>query len=1048
MDSFRFSVQYEDSQPCGAFIFDNDGAGIRTPNYPEEEGCGNLGTIRVTLTEAKKVKFNITFLDIEREDQPDYPLFVNPPSFTGSSYAKATLRDQRVPFMRDAWNCVCQTQIGAQQCNFESNTNASGRAEFTLPVFQSMPATQLTGTFRYRKDRPDIAVGAYEFADCNYRLDPSTNILASTVNQTVRCEVDRRGPPEVEITRIATDAAFNQGTAFQTQFLFDDLVTVEAEGEDLNQRAVTIFYWTDIAQTRLAANSRSATRQASHLFGTGQNLGIKAHGVDYYGWRGTDSFSGISVQEVEVEVWATQERIAIGATTLMTSQVTGANNTGVTWSVNDPTIATIDENGVLTSHSPGEVTVTGRSQADLTATDQVVVEVANLMAAFAVNPAAGDSTTVFTFDGSLSLGDIILHEWEFGDNATATGEVVQHTFGSSGVFEVQLTVHDQDGLIARTVRPVSATGRPVAVIQADPSAGTPPLTVQFDGSGSFAVSGDIVRWDWDFGDGNTAEGETTQHTFLNPGEYMSMLTVEDGTGQTAADSLMIIVAAGPLAQFTVTPGSGEPPLEVVVDASSSEGNIIRYSWDFGDGMVIPNGLPVESHTYVDAGFYEITLEIEDELGITDTATASVVINCENLHQGTIVIQNESDLQSLFGFCGVDGNLVIFNSTLENMEGFSFISVVTGMLDIRFNPQLKDLSGLEQMIEIGSLSVTNNQQLESIAALQNVRILNEVNISSNNSLVDLDIFRNITHIDGRLLLSNVPVERLPDFPQLVYAGEIYLGPLNNLVSLEGLENLEEVGQLNLTQMPELSDLSGLAGLTGAYIVFLANLPSLLPDARFPALVRAGRIFLENIPQIVDLGIFNNLEEVIDVQTQGGQLAFKLADHPEIGATALHGADFKLSLDNLATNGYAPFDPHEMVIAAEDPVALDLSLTNLQALFSLSGMESIDRLRNVTIRSVPSLTSLDGLQNLEQLRNLLVENAPSMTSMNGLGNVSSLNNLQIIGSGLASLAGLEQITRIGTLYLSDMPDLANLNGLSGLTHLERLNMHNNVVFGSFQ
>ena len=48
-------------------------------------------------------------------------------------------------------------------------------------------------------------------------------------------------------------------------------------------------------------------------------------------------------------------------------------NKNVIWESNDPDIATVDENGVVTTHKPGEVIITGTSEADNTATSSVTI---------------------------------------------------------------------------------------------------------------------------------------------------------------------------------------------------------------------------------------------------------------------------------------------------------------------------------------------------------------------------------------------------------------------------------------------------------------------------------------------------------------------------------------------------------------------------------------------------------------------------------------------------------------------------------------------------
>ncbi len=82
----------------------------------------------------------------------------------------------------------------------------------------------------------------------------------------------------------------------------------------------------------------------------------------------------------------------------------------------------------------------------------------------------------------------------------------------------------------------------------------------------------------------------------------------------------------PLASFTATPAEGLPPLEVdFTDTSSStEGSITNYLWDFGDGAVTSGAsLTNPAHTYTDLGLFSATLTIEDDAGLSATASLSI-----------------------------------------------------------------------------------------------------------------------------------------------------------------------------------------------------------------------------------------------------------------------------------------------------------------------------------------------------------------------------------------------------------------------------------------
>jgi alpha-L-arabinofuranosidase len=89
----------------------------------------------------------------------------------------------------------------------------------------------------------------------------------------------------------------------------------------------------------------------------------------------------------------------------------------------------------------------------------------------------------------------------------------------------------------------STPAPPVAVISANPTSGTAPLTVTFNGSGSTA-SGDakIMGYNWNMGDGNTMAGISVSHTFTKLGTYTVTLTVTDSGGLTGTASTTIKVS--------------------------------------------------------------------------------------------------------------------------------------------------------------------------------------------------------------------------------------------------------------------------------------------------------------------------------------------------------------------------------------------------------------------------------------------------------------------------------------------------------------------------
>jgi len=75
-------------------------------------------------------------------------------------------------------------------------------------------------------------------------------------------------------------------------------------------------------------------------------------------------------------------------------------------------------------------------------------------------PTSGTAPLNVTFDGSASTdgdGTIVSYDWNFGDGATGSGAVVQHTYQSAGTYTATLTVTDNTGATASTTVQVQAT---------------------------------------------------------------------------------------------------------------------------------------------------------------------------------------------------------------------------------------------------------------------------------------------------------------------------------------------------------------------------------------------------------------------------------------------------------------------------------------------------------------------------------------------------------------------------------------------------------------
>lgn len=149
-------------------------------------------------------------------------------------------------------------------------------------------------------------------------------------------------------------------------------------------------------------------------------------------------------------------------------------------------------------------------------------------------------------------GIIMTWTWMFGDGTVEHGSIVTHAYAAVGIYNVFLTVMDDEGLNDVTAGQVSVSAGdpPVANAGADQSftALACPLVklVSFSGSSSTDSDGFVVSYTWDFGDGSptvTAGTPSVVHSYTVTADvtYTVTLTVTDDDGLTDVDTVTVLL---------------------------------------------------------------------------------------------------------------------------------------------------------------------------------------------------------------------------------------------------------------------------------------------------------------------------------------------------------------------------------------------------------------------------------------------------------------------------------------------------------------------------
>ncbi|MFB6285633.1 MAG: PKD domain-containing protein [Candidatus Bipolaricaulia bacterium] len=155
-------------------------------------------------------------------------------------------------------------------------------------------------------------------------------------------------------------------------------------------------------------------------------------------------------------------------------------------------------------------------------------------------------------------------------------------------------------------------------------------TISFTDESSVQSGGKIVKWEWDFGDGETSTQQNPSHQYEEDGTYRVDLTVTTAQGVEDTATETVKVATEPQvvnADFSYQPDDPTRFDEIKFNDRSSlapRGQIERWRWNFGDGTISTKRNP--THQYDSDGTYRVTLTVTTDEGNKDTAQKTIKVD--------------------------------------------------------------------------------------------------------------------------------------------------------------------------------------------------------------------------------------------------------------------------------------------------------------------------------------------------------------------------------------------------------------------------------------
>lgn len=218
------------------------------------------------------------------------------------------------------------------------------------------------------------------------------------------------------------------------------------------------------------------------------------------------------------------------------------------------------------------------------------------------------------------------YSWNFGDGTTSTQKSPEHYYNAEGDYNVTLTISNGCG---------SESQSQTIWIKKELSSCNAKFTYNIIGDSIEFYNnslGDITSYLWNFGDGVTSKLKNPRHTYAKAGIYEVSLIVYNSETQ-CSDKVSLMIQVGTIDCFANFKFQINETNQNVIFTDLSAGEIESWFWEFGDGTVSSDTLPV--HNYPNPGVYPVCLTISNAAGCMSSI-------CKELRIGNIEIHANFD----------------------------------------------------------------------------------------------------------------------------------------------------------------------------------------------------------------------------------------------------------------------------------------------------------------------------------------------------------------------------------------------------------------------
>lgn len=253
----------------------------------------------------------------------------------------------------------------------------------------------------------------------------------------------------------------------------------------------------------------------------------------------------------------------------------------------------------------------------------------------------GNATTFTSTSTTNPSGQQInSYNWNFGDGQTGQGANTTHTYANAGTYQATLTVSTGGHCTSQITKTVTVYDLPTCnFTYTTVCQGT---ATQFNSTATSPQGNPITSYQWNFGDGQTGQGQSVSHTYAQAGTYQVTHTVNTSGSCSNQRMQNVPVNAQPSPTASATPATIIYGGTATLTANAGGQGSYNFHWEPADKVINPNNQTTQTVQLFETttftctvtnpqgnctGSTQITVAIEGS-NMTATATADQNVLCE------------------------------------------------------------------------------------------------------------------------------------------------------------------------------------------------------------------------------------------------------------------------------------------------------------------------------------------------------------------------------------------------------------------------------------